>query len=240
MDEQGWIKVNRKLLNWEWYKETNTKSLFIHALLRANFDDQKFQGIIVPRGCFVSSYPNLAAETGLSVQNVRTALKRLISTGELTVKKYPKFTLFKVENYDIYQTPNSQTNSQLTVNQQAPNSQLTTIKEIKNVRNKEIKNIYIAPTSNEAEPVIAEIIDYLNKRTGKHFKTNVDKTKRYIKARIKEGFDIEDFKKVIEIKCRTWMGTDMEKYLRPETLFGTKFEGYLNEKIIDRKEDLPF
>lgn len=240
MDEQGWIKVNRKLLNWEWYKETNTKSLFIHALLRANFDDQKFQGIIVPRGSFVSSYPNLAAETGLSVQNVRTALKRLISTGELTVKKYPKFTLFKVENYDMYQTPNSQTNSQLTVNQQAPNSQLTTIKEIKNVRNKEIKNIYIAPTSNEAEPVIAEIIDYLNKRTGKHFKTNVDKTKRYIKARIKEGFDIEDFKKVIEIKCRTWMGTDMEKYLRPETLFGTKFEGYLNEKIIDRKEDLPF
>lgn len=240
MDEQGWIKVNRKLLNWEWYKETNTKSLFIHALLRANFDDQKFQGIIVPRGSFVSSYPNLAAETGLSVQNIRTALKRLISTGELTVKKYPKFTLFKVENYDMYQTPNSQTNSQLTVNQQAPNSQLTTIKEIKNVRNKEIKNIYIAPTSNEAEPVIAEIIDYLNKRTGKHFKTNVDKTKRYIKARIKEGFDIEDFKKVIEIKCRTWMGTDMEKYLRPETLFGTKFEGYLNEKIIDRKEDLPF
>lgn len=240
MDEQGWIKVNRKLLNWEWYKETNTKSLFIHALLRANFDDQKFQGIIVPRGSFVSSYPNLAAETGLSVQNVRTALKRLISTGELTVKKYPKFTLFKVENYDMYQTPNSQTNSQLTGNQQASNSQLTTIKEIKNVRNKEIKNIYIAPTSDEAEPVITEIIDYLNKRTGKHFKTNVDKTKRYIKARIKEGFDIEDFKKVIEIKCRTWMGTDMEKYLRPETLFGTKFEGYLNEKIIDRKEDLPF
>lgn len=84
-----------------------------------------------------------------------------------------------------------------------------------------------------------EIIDYLNKRTGKHYKMNVDKTKRCIKARIKEGFDVEDFKKVIEIKCRTWMGTDMEKYLRPETLFGTKFEGYLNEKIIEKDED-PF
>ncbi len=87
---------------------------------------------------------------------------------------------------------------------------------------------------------IDEIIGYLNKRTGKHYKTNVDKTKRCIKARMGEGYGVEDFKKVIEIKCRTWAGTDMEKYLRPETLFGTKFEGYLNEKAIEAKEDLLF
>lgn len=86
---------------------------------------------------------------------------------------------------------------------------------------------------------LEEIIGYLNIRTGKHYKTNVDKTKRCIKARIKEGFSVEDFMKVIEIKCRTWMGTEMEKYLRPETLFGPKFEGYLNEKIVEKEED-PF
>ena len=238
MDEQGWIKVNRKLLNWEWYKETNTKSLFIHALLRANFDDQKFQGIIVPRGSFVSSYPNLAAETGLSVQNVRTALKRLISTGELTVKKYPKFTLFKVENYDMYQTPNSQTNSQLTGNQQASNSQLTTIKEIKNVRNKEIKNIYIAPTSNEAEPAIIEIP---TNRNGEYYPVtqkmvddwqelypNVNILQELRKAK---GWSLSN-----QAKRKTFKG--MSRFLN--SWFSREQDKNSYNQINQRKEDLPF
>ena len=238
MDEQGWIKVNRKLLNWEWYKETNTKSLFIHALLRANFDDQKFQGIIVPRGSFVSSYPNLAAETGLSVQNIRTALKRLISTGELTVKKYPKFTLFKVENYDMYQTPNSQTNSQLTGNQQASNSQLTTIKEIKNVRNKEIKNIYIAPTSNEAEPAIIEIP---TNRNGEYYPVtqkmvddwqelypNVNILQELRKAK---GWSLSN-----PAKRKTFKG--MSRFLN--SWFSREQDKNSYNQINQRKEDLPF
>lgn len=149
MDGQGWLKLNRKLLDWEWYRETNTKALFIHMLLRANYDDQCFKGVPVPRGCFVSSYPHLAEETGLSVQTVRTSVKRLISTGEITVKKYPKFTLYKVEKYSRYQEDNRASNSQLTGFQQASNSQLTPIKEIKNVRNKEIKNTVGASPSSE-------------------------------------------------------------------------------------------
>jgi len=75
-----------------------------------------------------------------------------------------------------------------------------------------------------------EIIDYLNLKLGTKYKYTTIITNQKIEARFKEGFTVEDFKKVIDKKARDWLGTKYEKYLRPETLFGTKFEGYLNEK----------
>ena len=75
-----------------------------------------------------------------------------------------------------------------------------------------------------------EIIDYLNLKLGTKYKYTTIITNQKIEARFKEGFTVEDFKKVIDKKTRDWLGTKYEKYLRPETLFGTKFEGYLNEK----------
>lgn len=76
----------------------------------------------------------------------------------------------------------------------------------------------------------SDVIDYLNERTGKQYKSTTKKNQTVIRARIDEGFTLEDFKKVIDNKVAEWKGTDMEKYLRPETLFGTKFEGYLNQQ----------
>ena len=86
-----------------------------------------------------------------------------------------------------------------------------------------------------------EIISCLNEKTKKHYKANTPKTVRLIRARLKEGFTVEDFKAVIEKKCDDWLGNEkMERYLRPETLFGTKFDGYLNETPIDGNDyDLP-
>lgn len=74
-----------------------------------------------------------------------------------------------------------------------------------------------------------EVINYLNKQTGKQYKSTTKKNQTVIRARTDEGFTLDDFKKVIDNKVAEWKGTDMEKYLRPETLFGTKFEGYLNQ-----------
>ena len=74
-----------------------------------------------------------------------------------------------------------------------------------------------------------DIIDYLNERAGKQYRHTTDKTKKLISARCNEGFELEDFKQVIDNKVKEWQGSDMEKFLRPETLFGTKFEGYLNQ-----------
>lgn len=83
------------------------------------------------------------------------------------------------------------------------------------------------------------IIDYLNDSTGKHFRHNTDKTKKLIKARIREGFTVDDFKRVIDTKTKKW-GKDktMQIYLRPETLFGTKFEAYLNEEPVKEHYDI--
>ncbi len=78
--------------------------------------------------------------------------------------------------------------------------------------------------------IYSGIIDYLNLKAGTHYRSNTNKVKSLIKARLNEGFELEDFKIVIDKKCREWLNTDMQKYLRPETLFGNKFDGYLNQK----------
>lgn len=75
------------------------------------------------------------------------------------------------------------------------------------------------------------IVDFLNMNAGTAYKPSTAKTKALINARMNEGFTIDDFKTVITKKCSEWLNSDMEKYLRPETLFGTKFEGYLNQSV---------
>ena len=85
---------------------------------------------------------------------------------------------------------------------------------------------------------IKGIIEYLNIKSNSHYKYSTDKTQTLIKDRIKDGFTLDDFKIVIDKKCEEWLGTDFEKFLRPETLFSNKFEGYLNQKITAKKKTL--
>lgn len=85
---------------------------------------------------------------------------------------------------------------------------------------------------------IKGIVEYLNIKSNSHYKYSTDKTQTLIKARIKDGFTLDDFKIVIDKKCEEWLGTDFEKFLRPETLFSNKFEGYLNQKITTKKKTL--
>jgi uncharacterized phage protein (TIGR02220 family) len=85
--------------------------------------------------------------------------------------------------------------------------------------------------------ICKEIITYLNTKTSRNYKHNTKPTTAKIKARLAEGFTVDDFKKVIDIKVSEWLNdANMQKYLRPETLFGSKFEGYLNQKNIKTKE----
>lgn len=86
-------------------------------------------------------------------------------------------------------------------------------------KNKNKNNIYIV-----------EIVNYLNSVSGKNFSSSTQNTIKHINARLEEGFTVDDFKTVIDTKCEEWSGTDMAKYIRPDTLFGTKFESYLNQE----------
>lgn len=144
MDE-GYILLYRKMLNWEWMSDANTLAVFIYCLLRANWKDGKFQGTEVHRGEFVTSIASLAAELGLSVQNIRTSLRHLESTGEITSKSHAKYRIIAISHYDDYQCPNKVANNQLTSFQQATNKQLTTIEE----SNKEIREEYISISSSK-------------------------------------------------------------------------------------------
>ncbi|MFV8290820.1 conserved phage C-terminal domain-containing protein [Aerococcus viridans] len=97
----------------------------------------------------------------------------------------------------------------------------------------------IQSSSDELDDIpYIEIIDYLNEKTNSQFRNSTKKTKTLIKARYAEGFNLDDFKKVIDIKVTEWLNdTKMNKFLRPETLFGTKFESYLNQKAINNRTE---
>ena len=128
----GFITIHRQILDWEWYKDTNTVCLFFHLLLNANFVDGRFEGKVIKRGQLVTSLPSLSAETGLSIQQVRTALSHLKSTGEITDEANRRYRVITISKYDDYQTPTDEltgkqqtTNRLSTDNQQAVNRQLT-------------------------------------------------------------------------------------------------------------------
>lgn len=243
---QGYIMLHRKILNWEWYTETNTKSLFIHLLLMANHADEKWRGEIIKRGTLITSYGSLSAQTGLSVQQIRTCLKNLEKTGDITRNPTQRNTLIIVTNYEFYQSPFEKTTSESTSNQQAINKRNNKLSTTNNNDNKEI----YSPVSDDIDLSIpenqipySEIIEYLNLKAGTKFKSSSSKTRTKIHARWCDGFRLEDFKKVIDVKTAEWMDTDMEKYIRPETLFGSKFEGYLNQvkkKVNDPYGSMPY
>ena len=103
-DQTTWIKIDRNILRWGWYKDNNTKALFIHLLLMANIKPNMFMGVQIGRGELATSYKSLSEQTGMSVQNVRTALNHLKLTGEITSSQHSKFSVISIVNYDLYQS----------------------------------------------------------------------------------------------------------------------------------------
>lgn len=114
------IKLDRNILDWRWYKNANTMRVFLHLLINANVTDNDFETITIHRGEVAASYKSIADALVLSVQEVRTAIKHLKSTGELTVTKYSKFQVFSIVRYSSYQDKQQ-------ANQQSSNRQSTTI-----------------------------------------------------------------------------------------------------------------
>lgn len=95
-----------------------------------------------------------------------------------------------------------------------------------------------APAQPKAPDPTEEVIDHLNQRAGTHYKATTANTRKLVKARLREGFTVDEIKLVIDKKCAEWLNNPaMQGYLRPETLFGNKFEGYLNAKQTSQNND---
>lgn len=137
----GYIKLYRKLVQWGWYQDSVVKDLFLHCLLTASFKEFKWMGNPMKAGQFVTSYKALSEALGFTVQQIRTALKKLESTGEVTSKSTNKYTVITVINWGSYQLDdndsNTQNNKQITNKQQTKNAVfrkqiMNTLKNLKN------------------------------------------------------------------------------------------------------------
>ncbi len=140
----GWVRIQRKITEWEWYKVPEMAHLFMHLIIRANHEDGKWQGIEIKRGQLITGRKKLHFETGISEQSIRTYLKRLERSGEIIIEPTIKNSLITICKYGHYQKRkseiNQQSNQQLTNNQPTINQQLTTNKNENNkVNNKEKK-----------------------------------------------------------------------------------------------------
>ena len=215
MIENGFIKLHRKMIQWEWYNDVNVKILFIHLLLTVNYEDKKWQGKVIKRGQRVCSYPNLAKELKLSVMTIRTALNKLKSTGEITVKTTNKYSLISIVNYDLYQTEQQATyqsaNSQATGKQQASNTNERKIKKYK----KDKEYIY--------SDFFEELWKLYPKKQGKGSVSDTQKEKLY-----KIGF--EEMSRAVNryIKYIADNGIE-EKYIKQgSTFFNSGYVDYLD------------
>lgn len=205
MNDGNYIKINRSILEWEWYKDQNTKDLFLHMLIKANWKEGKFQGTTVPRGSFVSSISKLSTEISLSERQIRTAISHLKMTGEVTSRTTNKFTVFTVLNYDLYQTNDKQNDNQPTSERQADDKQTTTIeegkkekKEIREEGKKEKTNTVFNNTVRSTD--VQQVIDAWNSLPGlSRIKKIVSGTQRHgwLKARIRD-YGLDEVLRAIE------------------------------------------
>jgi DNA-binding transcriptional regulator YhcF (GntR family) len=142
----GWIKLHRKMLDWEWYDDANCFRLFTHLLLIANHKPNKWRGITIDRGQRLTSIGKLSTETGLSVSQIRTAMLKLESTGEIASKSQAQHTVFTIKNYDFHQGDDKALASEIANESQTNDKALATNKNDKN------ENNVIKDLSTDGEP----------------------------------------------------------------------------------------
>ena len=171
------------------------------------------------------------------LESVYSGLKELIEAKYISRRKNKDGTVDyfvfedKEENniIDYQEKPNQEKPNQEKPNQEKPNQDFADVLIIKDSNNTEYSKKELNNKENIKE--IEEVVNHLNEKAGTKYKSNSKNTTKHIKARINDGYTLEDFKSVIDKKCSEWLNTDMEKYLCPDTLFGSKFEKYLNQKI---------
>lgn len=156
MLDEGWIKLHRRFLEWEWHDSPETVSLFVFLLLEANHEEKKWHGISIARGQVLTSLKNLSVLTGLTIRQLRTCFSRLEQTGEISRKTTSQYTLVTISNYDKYQVREEQqrqtSDTPPTNERQTTDKRATTNKNNKNDKNERIDDpLYGDPAEKFSE-----------------------------------------------------------------------------------------
>lgn len=232
-----------------------------HADKKIMIGGKPFQ---IEQGAFVTSENKLMERWGWSKSKVRSFLSSLQNDSMIVKKTDKKKTTINIVNYSVFQfleTKKEPQKDQKKTTERPLKDRNKNVKNEKNV-NKYIKDIVptgTSPGKTTEEPTGTSpgqatenavtgtspdctdydcqcVVDYLNLKAGTSFRSSSKDTRKHIRARFNEGYTLEDFYRVIDVKCEEWgdapvgEGKDMRPYLRPSTLFGTKFEVYLNQK----------
>lgn len=215
---KGWISLYKKFTYWKWYKDINVKTLFIHLLLKASYEDTIWNDIEVKRGQVITSRKHLSEETGLSEQQIRTSLKKLQSTEEITIQATNKYTVITIEKYDFYQSNNSKTTNKTTdkTTEEATNEITTSNNIYNNTINNNINNSKLNKT---------KLNDLFNYITGKAEKfDNLEDFNRIAITMILKRLEIYienttylTEKKIFELQLQYWAITEI--YLSPYKIY---------------------
>lgn len=235
----GWIKLSRCLLENQMFDNEKLLKVWVWCLLKASHKDFEttvgLQRVQIKAGQFITGRFKGAEELRLNPSSFWNYLVWLEKNESLDIKSNNKFSVVTLVNWEIYQGANMEDGQQ---GEQQNDNKMTTKKQQnntnKNVKNyKNDKKIYIVP--------FEEIISYLNEKAGTNYRSTTKATKEHINARWEDGFTLEDFKKVIDTKVKDWKGkfdgkgNALGKYLRPQTLFSSNFESYLNQDSAQSK-----
>lgn len=241
--ERGYVKLWRKSMDNRIFSNPDLWKVWTWCLMKANHKNnwmsiktgRGFTEIKVEKGQFIFGRNTAAKELDMKPSTIWKRMLKLETVGNLNIQSNKVCSIITICNWESYQekvTDKEQvfgTTSERQVKDKCITSDTNkNDKHVENVKNVNKKDIVF----------IKKIIEYLNLKTGKNFKANTETTKKHINARLKEKYVFEDFKKVIDIKTAEWTETEYEKYLQPNTLFGPKFENYLNQKPFIPKEPL--
>jgi len=247
---QGFIALYRSIETSTTFNSLDVvqQSIAIRLLLHANhkdnewFDNGQQKMIVIKRGQLITSRASIKKwfnnDPLVTEQRIRTALTKLEKLNFLTKEATKHYTLITICHYNDYQTlrePTNQPSNQASTKEQPSTNQALTTNNHVNHDNHD--NQLKDNVEQKPDPIpYREIIEHLNQNTGKAFKHTAAGHKKLIKARWQEGYTLEQFKQVIDNKAAEWLDDPKwSQYLQPSTLFGPKFDQYLNQQNKGRK-----
>lgn len=225
----GWIKLHRSMIDWEWYTDQNTSRLFIHCLIRANHSDTKWRGNIIKRGQFITSLDTLSCETGLTISQIRTAFKKLVDTDEIASLSQARSRIITVVKYDQYQADDKLIAS----SSQADDKLMTTDKNVKNDNNEKKKESWTHPEGLNLEAWTL----FVNHRKEIKKPLKTDNMKKGQANKLKDLTPDQQMAVVKQSLDEGWTGLFPEKIATPQSKpfnqpqqEGAKFRPYVHEK----------